>query len=769
MRRIAASFIIAFFFFSYSGTTQTGDETPAERKSAPERSRFEVETDLIEVRTIVTDPKGQIVEGLNKEDFILLENGQEKEIDHFNVSKIEGGSKTSGAGDEPLPDREVRLQKAQMSLNRPPVRTILLYVDALHLSFASVDWVKQALRRFIDEQLTDQDLVAFTSSQSLGVAQQFTRDPRVLRHAVEQVRYNPVRDEGDFTANLAADVIHERPDAIQMAIDLVRREGAIQCPCTRLRNIAYSRALQILADASYARQQTLSIIEQYVEQMKELPGNRMIVVFSDGLTSYNGVGSFERSDFQNVVSRAARSGVVIYSIDAKGLQGPATISVESRGTSYDMNYLLLMDCLNRCVEEADGSPDCGLACVREFPSSLVCGEDLANMDPLCGPPDPVQIAGYLADSEMEMMDGLHMIAAETGGRLMEKTNDLNGALAEALDDNRLFYVLSYYLSEGSNRNRFRNIEVQVRNHPEYKVRTPRGFWPGRLEADTGAAAPKSPQELLLDKMGSPMPVTDLGVSACADYIETEDDDKQVSLTVYFEGDRLNYGDQEDKGGVELEILSFIYDSSGNRVDGISARVEALLTRKGIAQAQSSGYRFSRRLALTPGAYQFRTGVREEGTDRMGTATTWIEVPESNPNRLGMSSLILSDPIDLQGVEGEGVDVNRLQQVKMIQGIPMYSRDDIFYYSFRVRPRVADAPVSGRMIMREVLQGGETVRREDWTQEPSNPEGADAKGWIDCDGELDISSLEPGVYELRISIKDSASKDPVSRSVAFGIL
>ena len=68
-----------------------------------------------------------------------------------------------------------------------------------------------------------------------------------------------------------------------------------------------------------------------------------------------------------------------------------------------------------------------------------------------------------------------------------------------------------------------------------------------------------------------------------------------------------------------------------------------------------------------------------------------------------------------------------------------------------------------------MQGGETVRREEWAPEPSNPGDADAKGWIDCDGELDISSLEPGVYELRVSLKDDASKEPISRSVAFGIL
>jgi len=766
MKRMVTGFVIALFAYSYSGITAVEDENQSEQIAAEERSRFEVEADLIEVRAIVTDTNGQIVEGLDREDFELLENGQLREVSHFTVSKIEDEREISIPLEEKSPNKEARMQKTRERMNQPPVRTILMYVDALHLSFTSVNWVKRALRRFIDEQLTDQDLVAFTSSETLGVAQQFTRDRRILQHAVEQIRYNPLRHEVNFTPNLAAGVVRQQPTAIQLAVDIVRREDWILCPCYRLRSFAQLKASQILTEESYSSKQTLSIIEQYAKQMSSLPGKRMVVVFSDGFTSYDRIGSQQNEEFQNVASQAALSGVVIYSIDAKGLQGPPTISVETIPTSDGSIYRLLLGCLDTCSENDIA---CIEACAQRYPTSLVCREELPEPDPVCMPPRSSDVAGYLAESENEMLNGLHTIAVETGGKLLDKTNDLNSALGQALDDNRFYYVLSYYLNEADDRDKFRHIDVHVRNHPEYTVRAPRGFWPGGTKTAPELETVTNPQQRLIQMIGSPLPVTDLGVSVRADYNETEDDDKQVSLTIYFEGDRFYYRDQGQTREIELEILSLIYDSSGNQVEGISAQVEGFLTQQGMEQAQAYGYRFSRRLALKPGAYNLRTGVREEGTDRIGTASTWVEVPEPDPDKLGMSSLILSNPLDMDLLDTEGIDVSRLEQVKMIQGIPMYSQDDIFYYSFRVHGSNRDPSGAGFLLMRELLQGGDPVQTDDWLQVPSDPEDADSKGWVDCDGELDISQLEPGVYEIRISLKEDPSGKAISRSVAFGIL
>src|SRR5205085_8129921 len=72
-------------------------------------------------------------------------------------------------------------------------RTIALVVDDLTLSFESTYYVRRALKKFVDEQLQDGDLVAIIrTGAGIGALQQFTTDRRQLYAAIEKIRWNPV-------------------------------------------------------------------------------------------------------------------------------------------------------------------------------------------------------------------------------------------------------------------------------------------------------------------------------------------------------------------------------------------------------------------------------------------------------------------------------------------------------------------------------------------------------------------------------------------------
>jgi hypothetical protein len=265
-----------------------------------------------------------------------------------------------------------------------------------------------------------------------------------------------------------------------------------------------------------------------------------------------------------------------------------------------------------------------------------------------------------------------------------------------------------------------------------------------------------------------LPVTDLPVSAQAYFLEDENDDKQVSLTVYFDGDKFQYREQEERHVVQLEILYVIYDSSGKQVDGTSAHAEGQLAPERLAQAKTAGYKFSHRLTLKPGVYQARIGVREEGTDRVGTAAAWVEVPEVAHEKLEMSSLILRNPLDITPAATEGINVSELEQVKMVQGIPLYARNDFCDYSFRVYRGPQPSADSELLMMKELLRDGNPLKQEQWHSISAEQKNIDTKGWFDLDGEVDTSGFDPGIYELRISVKDAKSNKTVQRTAVFGV-
>ena len=283
-----------------------------------------------------------------------------------------------------------------------------------------------------------------------------------------------------------------------------------------------------------------------------------------------------------------------------------------------------------------------------------------------------------------------------------------------------------------------------------------------------AESARTPQQRLLRAMNAPLPVTDLGVSAQADFLESETDDKQVSLTVYFDGDRFQYRQKDQLNLVELEVIYAVYDSFGKQVEGTSAHVEGTLSADRLAQAKTSGYRFSRRLTLKPGVYLVRVGVREEGTDRMGTAAAWVEVPELAQDKLEMSSLLLSNPLDMDTEDREGIDVSKLEQIKMVQGIPLFEHGDFFDYSFRVHQAVQPLTKPELQWMPELYREGKLVKEGHWQPVSVEKEDIDSKGWFDVYGEVNVGECDAGLYELRVSVKDSRSDKPIQRAAAFSV-
>jgi hypothetical protein len=144
------------------------------------------------------------------------------------------------------------------------------------------------------------------------------------------------------------------------------------------------------------------------------------------------------------------------------------------------------------------------------------------------------------------------------------------------------------------------------------------------------------------------------------------------------------------------------------------------------------------------------------------------VPELKQDRLEMSSLILCNPLDAGFTDAVSIKVNELEQVKIVQGVPIYEAGDVFYYIFRVHAGVPEAERSDLFWMREVLQGGVPVMEGTWREIPEDAAAVDGEGWMDLDDELDIGGYNTGVYELRVSVKNAASGEIVKRTLAFGI-
>jgi hypothetical protein len=353
----------------------------------------------------------------------------------------------------------------------------------------------------------------------------------------------------------------------------------------------------------------------------------------------------------------------------------------------------------------------------------------------------------MSASSKDRQDGINALAQDTGGKAFFNTNDLKGAVQKAVDLNRTYYTLAYYPPDDNGNKEFRRITVRVKAHPEFNVRAQKGYFASDLKKAEEKELAQSPQQRLLTAIANPLPVGDIGVSASADYLEVGTDGEQVSLQAQIDGTQLTYREQNGRLLLELEIAAVVYDRTGKPVNTLTEMIRGALSVAEVEAAKRTGFHYSKRIALKPGLYNIRLGLREVGSDRVGTASAWLEVPNLSTKQLTLSSILLTrdsvettTPRQLGGTDRSPAALG-LRFYKI--GSPICITCDL-QYPRRVRSKneveIADSgkvihgprqPVAARLIGRE-------------------------KKGIEIGGQLALE-LQPGLYELRISVTDSKTK------------
>ena len=664
-------------------------------------------TELVQVQVVITDKQGRVVESLKKEDFELLEQGRPQEVSFFSEERI---------GLQPVkpavknPDRVADEPPAAAKL-ATSTRSIVLFLDTLHLSGPSLIRARLSVKQFVDEQTTDQDTVVVAASSGVfGIFQNPIRNRLALHRMVERIGDFDASGQSNFTPYLAAMVKQGDRTAYEVAarVFIAEELGGLS-PGPGIEPLVRAKASQVVELASYRRQSTLSVLSAVVERTMMMPGQRLLMLLSDGFSLSNRYGVPESGDLQSTISKAVRSGVIIYSTDVKGLEVAAEFDASRR--------------------------------------SVIGGSAIIG-----------RLSSYMNASAKDRQDGINALAQDTGGKAFFNTNDLKGALQKAIELNRSCYTLAYYPPDDKGTKEFRRITVRVKSHPEYNVRAQKGYFSSDLKKTQEKELAQSPQQRLMTAIGKPLPVDDIGVSASADYLEAGTDGEQVSLQAVIDGTKLNYQEQNGRLLIEIELAAVVYDRTGKPIKTITETIRGAMSAAEAEAAKRTGFHYSKRIALKPGVYNIRLGLREAGTDRVGTAATWLEVPNLGQGKLTLSSILLTKDSVEASIPSTGAGGSNPSL-----GVACYkSGAPILYYLMIYNARGE----SDLTMQWELAVAGKVIHRTESQPVASRMIGRDKKG-IEIGGQLALT-LQPGFYELTISITDKKSKQTGQRTVPFVI-
>ncbi len=569
---------------------------------------------LVQVDAVVTDKSGRHVTDLTAADFEIFEDGRRQEITHCSYVAIPA-----------LPPPPPR--PADPALPAPPVptrirpdrvrRTIALVVDDLGLSFRSTIEVRDALRKFVDEQMEPGDLVAIVRTRGgIGALQQFTVDKQQLRAAIERVRFNAAQNRVgvDSFAPIGEDK------------NLIDSNSGPRGSGGGAKVGADIEALRqsMLATAS------LSSVRWVVRALGELPGRKAVVLFSEGLRLYE--DETDRRAIGDPGARGRGAGVT------RSEQG--TRSSERGDPRTDDALRRLVDDANRASVVLYTVDTRGLS-----PLGLTAADDV-NTNLGNGEPTVADLQSH-GDARRKLQRdtewGLQAMAQETGGVLMRNQNDLSKAVGRVLDDQRGYYLIGYAPDAASFKGSdakpsFHRLKLSVKR-PGLQVRSRAGFY-GRIDAET-AVEPPTPAQSLVAAVASPFASGALRLELTSLFVHEPKAGYLLRSLIHLDTRALDLREVEGKLGTKLELLAVTFGDNGTIVDQLGRAQDVRVAPERVEEAHREGLTFRLDVPVKkPGAYQLRVAVRDANTGRIGSANQLVQVPDLEQKKLALSGIVV---------------------------------------------------------------------------------------------------------------------------------
>ncbi len=572
-------FLISLVFIIFCSVflfAQTPTPTPADDDVV------KISTTLIQVDVTVTDKKGNIVKDLKREDFEIFENGERQDISNF--SFISNQRITQNPAEKtivPKPVGELRAEQIR--------RTIALVVDDLSLSFESAYRVRRALKKFVDERMQEGDLIAIVrTGAGIGALQQFTSDKRILYAAIEKIKWNPL-GRGGIGAFAPVGGVATINEESQENEEESSRTG----------NLPTDESSR----SEYFTIGTLGALQYLVGGMKNLPGRKSVILFSDGFEVFSRTtdGSTQASRaltaLHSLVDTATRASVVFYAIDARGLVSTALTAEDDVQTS-------------------------------------ITGSTIQ------------QIISSRGNLVFNTQEGLFLLAQETGGFAVVNNNSLDNAVGKILDDQS--YYLIGYQPDGDTfdaaQRRFNKLEIKVKREG-VKVRYRSGFFNVNEEklAERNTAANKTPAQKIIEALISPFAKNEISVRLNA-LFGNNSSNSFMRVLAHVNAQDIKFTDESDgsKKAV-LDILSASFSDNGQIVDQIGKTHVLTVKKEDFPSILRDGFVYYFTFPIKKaGAYQLRIAIRDAQSEKLGSASQFVEIPDIKKERLNLSGIVLEN-------------------------------------------------------------------------------------------------------------------------------
>ena len=337
----------------------------------------------------------------------------------------------------------------------------------------------------------------------------------------------------------------------------------------------------------------LAAVQALADLLRGIPGKKSVLHFTGGVTQ---TGKENRSQLRAATDAANRANVSIYTVDSRGLL--ATIP--------------------------GGDPSTGAATGTAMFSGAAVFRQV--------------------QSRQDSRDTLATLASDTGGRTFFDVGDFREVFQKVQADTAGYYLLGYYSSNAQHDGRWRRVKVRVADTSSgWRVRYREGYYAPK---DYGVFTAGDRERQLEEAMRAETPRVELPLALETAHFRLSQDEIFVPIAAKLPSSALQWAQKRGRREAEFDFAAEVRDASTGRVAGaLRDTIKVRLDIERFQQVQQRALVYQGGLILAPGKYRLKFLARENETGRMGTFEQELVLPPPQPDRLQLSSVLLSSQLE----------------------------------------------------------------------------------------------------------------------------
>ncbi|MGD0670154.1 MAG: VWA domain-containing protein [Bryobacteraceae bacterium] len=538
--------------------TQTGEVTTRE-----ETPTFQSSVNLVRVPVVVRDKQGHTLGNFHKEDFQLTDRGKQQYISQF---AVEGSAVVAAAHPRPAAHQEAIPGEPAAAASKlvVPTRFTAYVFDDVHLKIGDLMNARIAALKHIERGIRPQDRVALLTLSG-KVSLDFTNDPAKFREALMKIMpVLPAHKTFPPATFYVADQWMNRDNqealALEAGIVATCLPGAQIDPRDILREVASAGMGEAIA--------TFRTLDNILRLLAAMPGDRIMILVSPGMYLSDDL----QRDLSESIDRATRAGVVINTLDARGV------------------YTI----------------------------------DPVGDIPGCNPPNPqtgLLISKYDGFENLAQGMLLDDLAHSTGGST-SSDNDLLGGFNRLATPPEYVYYLGFYPKDLKPDGRFHEIKVKLTDSKGLSLQARKGYWAPSHEEDAAATATREIGEAVFSRDE----LHDLPIEIHSEFFKTTDEAARLKVATHLDIRQLPLRKEDDRNRDDVTLVCALFDGNGNYLEGTQKVVELRLKDATLEQRRTGGVTVNSNFDVKVGPYMIRVVVRDAEGRQMAAANGVVEIP-----------------------------------------------------------------------------------------------------------------------------------------------